>query len=84
MEVEWAIPARYESHQPHKRPSSGGGLQDGYTGFRCPSTQFQPMPLGRIPAPFSHPDWVYEIKMGRVSRAALLQQKGRSARFSQL
>jgi ATP-dependent DNA ligase len=24
--------------------------------------QFTPMPLGRIPEPFDHPDWVFEIK----------------------
>jgi bifunctional non-homologous end joining protein LigD len=24
--------------------------------------QFQPMALGRVPQPFSHPDWLYEIK----------------------
>ena len=23
---------------------------------------FQPMPVGRSPRPFSHPDWIYEIK----------------------
>jgi bifunctional non-homologous end joining protein LigD len=27
-----------------------------------PLPQFQPMPLGRAHAPFSHPDWIYEIK----------------------
>jgi bifunctional non-homologous end joining protein LigD len=27
-----------------------------------PLPQFSPMPLGRVPEPFSHPDWLYEIK----------------------
>jgi bifunctional non-homologous end joining protein LigD len=29
---------------------------------RMPLPQFQPMPLGRVPEPFSHPDWLYEVK----------------------
>jgi len=27
-----------------------------------PLPQFQPMPLGRSHEPFSHPEWLYEIK----------------------
>lgn len=29
---------------------------------QVPLPQFHPMLLGRVPEPFSHPDWLYEIK----------------------
>jgi ATP-dependent DNA ligase len=28
-----------------------------------PEVQFQPMPLTRKPQPFTHPDWLFEVKL---------------------
>jgi len=34
---------------------------------------FQPMPVGRSPRPFSHPDWIYEIKWDGFRSLAYLE-----------
>ena len=34
---------------------------------------FQPMPVGRSPRPFSHPDWIYEIKWEGFRSLAYLE-----------
>lgn len=35
--------------------------------------KFQPMPLGRSPKPFSHPDWLFEIKWDGFRSLAYLE-----------
>jgi bifunctional non-homologous end joining protein LigD len=42
---------------------------------------FQPMPLGRKPKPFDHPEWIYELKYDGF-RALALVEYGRCALFS--
>jgi len=34
---------------------------------------FQPMPVGRSPGPFSHPDWFFEIKWDGFRSLAYLE-----------
>src|ERR1700737_22301 len=34
---------------------------------------FQPMPLSRKPAPFDHPEWVFELKYGGFRSLAVVQ-----------
>jgi bifunctional non-homologous end joining protein LigD len=34
---------------------------------------FQPMPLSRRPAPFDHPEWVFELKYDRFRSLAVIQ-----------
>jgi ATP-dependent DNA ligase len=41
----------------------------------------QPMPLGRKPAPFDHPEWIYELKYDGF-RALAAVEYGRCALFS--
>jgi bifunctional non-homologous end joining protein LigD len=34
---------------------------------------FQPMPLSRKPAPFDHPDWMFELKYDGFRSLAIVQ-----------
>jgi bifunctional non-homologous end joining protein LigD len=34
---------------------------------------FQPMPLSRKPAPFDHPEWVFELKYDGFRSLAVIQ-----------
>ena len=41
---------------------------------KCDFTMaFQPMPLSRRPAPFDHPDWVFELKYDGFRSLAIIQ-----------
>jgi bifunctional non-homologous end joining protein LigD len=34
---------------------------------------FQPMPLSRRPAPFDHPEWIFELKLDGFRSLAVIQ-----------
>jgi bifunctional non-homologous end joining protein LigD len=42
---------------------------------------YQPMPLGRKPEPFDHPEWIYELKCDGF-RALAVVEYGRCTLFS--
>src|ERR1700740_1982234 len=67
-------------------------LLDQFTGF--PESQFailtsvlfptfQPMPLSRTRAPFSHPDWLFEIKWDGFRALLYSDNDGRAAHLSE-
>jgi hypothetical protein len=43
---------------------------------KVPLPQFQPMPLGRVREPFSHPEWIFEVKWDGFRALAYIQKKG--------
>ena len=44
--------------------------------FRVSPPQLQPLPLSRRPQPFSHPDWLFEVKYDGFRALAYLDPSG--------
>jgi bifunctional non-homologous end joining protein LigD len=58
--------------------ASGAGFARPSHAFALPSLvslsmAFQPMPLSRKPAPFDHPEWVFELKYDGFRSLAVIQ-----------